>query len=412
MLVDRQLSGPSTRYSDIFVAFDVWKVQECRREIQPIRWSNARAPAPMIPTIAECRLRRQILNAAPLRRPEDVVAWFGAVQAQEYEHAKWALGLRARDGTVVRDVERAFDDGRILRTHVMRPTWHFVTPADIHWLLQLTAPCVHKRMAPYDRQLELDARTMTRAARVFERALRDGRFLTRAELGEYLHAAGLRMTAMQLAHVAMHAELEGVICSGPRKGKQFTYALLAERTRAAGGLDRRERPDRDEALATLARRFFRSHGPATLRDFSWWSGLAAVDVRRAAEIVKPERQIVDARVYWTFDRDPRRTSREAIAHLLPIYDEYLIAYRDRDAVPHGLSTIGGTRRFATFQHALVIDGQVAGTWRPLRGATNVMVDVLPQRRLTRGDRIALADAGRRYERFLGKPVTLSVKDHR
>ena len=331
------------------------------------------------------------------------MAWFGAVQAQEYEHAKWALGLRTREGTSIRDVERAFDDGRILRTHVMRPTWHFVAPADIHWLLELTAPCVHKRMAPYDRQLDLDARTMTRAARVFERALRDGRYLTRAELGARLQTAGLRMTNLQLAHVAMHAELEGVICSGPRRGKQFTYALLGERTRASGRLDR------DEALGMLARRFFRGHGPATLRDFSWWSGLAAPEVKRAVEIVKAQRDVADGRVYWTFDRDPRRTSRESLAHLLPIYDEYLIAYRDRHAVPHGLSTMGGTRRFVTFQHAVVIGGQVAGTWRPARGAADVTVEVMPQRRLTREDRAGLADAARRYERFIGTPVTLSLQ---
>lgn len=360
----------------------------------------------MIPTIAGRRLRRQILTAAPLRRPEDVVAWFGAVQAQEYEHAKWALGLRARAGTTIRDVEQAVDAGRILRTHVMRPTWHFVTPADIHWLLELTAPCVHRRMAPYDRQLGLDARTKTRACRVFERALRDGRCLTRAELGEHLRAAGLPMMGMHLAHVAMHAELERVICSGPRKGRHFTYGLLAERAPAV------RRLDRDEALGTLARRFFRSHGPATLRDFSWWSGLAAADVKRAVEIVTPRPTDADGRVYWTFDRDPRRTSREPPAHLLPIYDEYLIAYRDRDAVPHGLSTVGGPRRFTTFQHAFVIDGQVAGTWRPERSAAGIVVAAKPQRRLTRRDRDALAEAGRRYGRFVGAPVTISFEADR
>jgi hypothetical protein len=360
----------------------------------------------MIPAIADRRLRRQILSAAPLRKPEDVVTWFGAVQAQEYEHAKWALALRARPGTSSGDVERAFDEGRILRTHVMRPTWHFVAPADIHWLLELTAPCVHRRMAPYDRQLELDARTMTRTRRVFERALRDGRFLTRAELGEHLQLAGLSMTNIQLAHVAMHAELERVICSGPRKGKQFTYALLAERAPTVRPLDR------DEALATLARRFFRSHGPATLRDFSWWSGLAAVDVKRAVDIIQPAREDVEGRAYWTYDRDPRRAAREPAAHLLPIYDEYLIAYRDRHAVPHGLSTMGGVRRFATFQHALVIDGQVAGTWRPERSARGVQVDAAPQRRLTRRDREALAEAGRRYERFVAAPVVFSIHARR
>jgi len=213
----------------------------------------------MNPAIAERRLRRQILTGAPVRTPEDVVAWFGAVQAQEYEPAKWALGLRMRESASVADVERALQDGRILRTHVMRPTWHFVARRDIRWLLELTAPNVHRRMAPYNAQLGLDGKTLTRTLRVIERAVGDGRFLTRAEIGDALGRAGLPMKSVHLAHVAMHAELECVICSGPRNGKQFTYALFAERAAEAA------RVSRDEALDTLARRFFRSHGPATDR---------------------------------------------------------------------------------------------------------------------------------------------------
>jgi len=354
-------------------------------------------------SIAERRLRRQILTSAPLRKPEEVVAWFGAVQAQEYEPAQWALGLRIHDGVAAADVERAFEEGRILRTHVMRPTWHFVASADIRWLLELTAPCVHRRMAPYDGQLGLEARTFTRALRVFERALGEGGFLTRFELGERLQRAGLPMTSIHLAHVAMHAELERVICSGPRRGKQFTYALFAERAPNAPSLAR------DEALATLARRYFTSHGPATIRDFGWWAGLAAADAKRAVDMIKAKREDVDGRVYWTCAREPRDATRHQRAHLLPIYDEYLIAYRDRHAVPHGLSTMGGARRFATFQHALVIDGQVAGTWRPERRANGVLVNATAVRRLTRPERAAVDDAARRYGRFLGMPVALSIK---
>jgi len=152
------------------------------------------------------------------------------MQAQEYEAAKWALGLRMAEGTVDADIQRAFDEGRILRTHVMRPTWHFVTPADIRWLLELTAPRVQRLMASYNRRLELDARTLTRTIRVFERALRDRCYLTRTELADCLQRAGMPMAGQRLAHVAMHAELEGVICSGPRRGKQFTYALLDSAT--------------------------------------------------------------------------------------------------------------------------------------------------------------------------------------
>ena len=265
----------------------------------------SRLPHPsMIAAIADERLRRQRLTAAGLRTPEDVVAWFGAVQAQEYEPAKWALALRMREGVVAADLERAFDEGRILRTHVMRPTWHFVTASDIRWLLELTAPGVHRRMAPYNRQLELDTRTLTRALRVIERALRDQRFFTRAELGEQLQRAALPATSVRLAHVAMHAELERVVCSGPRRGKQFTYALLAERAPKALRLSR------DEALATLGTRFFTSHGPATSRDFAWWSGLAAADAKRSIDIIKARRLEVSGRTYWTIP-DRRRAGSPA-----------------------------------------------------------------------------------------------------
>ena len=161
--------------------------------------------------IAQQRLLNQRLTGAGRRTPADVVEWLGAVQAQEYAPACWGLGLRMHDGTVEAAIERAFAAGRILRTHVMRPTWHFVVPADIRWLLELTAHRVHKVMAPYNRHLGLDGATLTRATGVIERALGDGRHLTRAELGDALQRAGLVMDSMRLAHTAMHAELEGVI---------------------------------------------------------------------------------------------------------------------------------------------------------------------------------------------------------
>lgn len=344
--------------------------------------------------IAKQRLRSHAITRAGLRRPEDVVRWLGAVQAQEYEPAKWALGLRLNDNAVDADVERAFDDGRILRTHVMRPTWHFVTPADIRWLLELTGPRVQLRMTPYNRHLELDARTFARGLKAFERTLRDHQYLTRIELSERLADAGLPMTGQRLAHVTMEAELEGVICSGPRRGKKFTYALLAERAPGA------RRLSRDESLATLTRRFFRSHGPATVRDFVWWSGLTTADARRGLEINKARREDMDGKAYWTVGPPPPAATRDHRVHLLPIYDEYIVAYRDREAVPHTTHhTVGNRTQLTIFQHALIVDGQVAGTWRTTpaqRGATTIV----PLRRLKADERQALAEAVLRYERFV------------
>ena len=188
--------------------------------------------------IAAQRLRNQYLTRTGFRESGDVVAWFGAVQAQEFEPAKWGLRLRMKNRPISGEIQRAFDQGSILRTHVMRPTWHFVTPADIRWLLELTGPRVQRLMATYDRQLGLDQRTLLRSTGLIEAALGDRHYLTRAELGERLRRAGLTLDGVRLAHAAMYAELEGVICSGPRRGKQSTYALIAERAPAAVSLSR------------------------------------------------------------------------------------------------------------------------------------------------------------------------------
>lgn len=324
-----------------------------------------------------------------------VVRWLGAVQAQEFGPAKWGLGLRLPPGISDAKIQRAFDGGRILRTHVMRPTWHFVAPADIGWMLELTAAGVQRRMAVYHRQMGLDSSTFIRAAKICERVLRDGQFLTRQELGEHFARAGLPSSGFVLGHIAMYAELERVMCSGPRRGKQSTYALLSER--APDGV----RFSREEALAELARRFFRSHGPATLRDFVWWSGLATPDAKRGLEMTRARKVVVDGTTYWSLGRADGARPRRPLVNLLPVYDEYLVAYRDRHAVPHGPAMVrtraGG---YMQFQHALVIDGQVAGTWRAASSADGVQVNVAPLRRLNTAERRALALEIARYQRFL------------
>ena len=330
----------------------------------------------------------------------------GAVQAQEYDHARWGLGLRLSGEPTAQDIEDELTSGRILRTHVMRPTWHFVAAEDLFWMQALTAPRVHRRMAPYNRHLELDSRTLTRATALIERALGDeeSATLTRAELGHVLHRARIAITPIRLAHIAMHAELEGIICSGPRRERQFTYALAADRAR------RRRRLGRDESLGELATRYFQSHGPATIRDLVWWSGLTTPDAVRATDIAGASSRIVDGRTYFTIEASrvssAGRTRGRRRVHLLPIYDEYLVAYRDRFAVPHGPTTIVANGRVVGFMHAMVIDGQVAGTWRTSPRARPREVELAPLRPLTLGQRQELAAEARRYARFVFNPSSL------
>jgi hypothetical protein len=351
--------------------------------------------------IARRRLRNQRLAGQAHRSPEEVVAWQGAVQAQEYAAARWGLALRMTKSTTDEEIERAVNEGRILRTHVMRPTWHFVTPADIRWMLDLTAQRVRQAIGHYGRRL--DASTVTRALGIFERALGGHHHLTRAELGQRLAREGVVAKGVPLALLTMYAELDGLICSGPYRAKKLTYALLAERAPNTRGLPR------DEALAELTLRYFRSHGPATIRDFVWWSGLTTADARRGLEMNRAQHEVVDGLTYSSVARrEARRGTSGVSIHMLPIYDEYLVAYRDRSAVPHAAVAAQSKKKAVIFQHALVAGGQVAGTWRIRRATSDVAVEVALLRRLTGDERQRLSDAVVQHGRFLGQPISLSI----
>jgi hypothetical protein len=301
------------------------------------------------------------------------------------------------------DIEREFDAGSILRTHVMRPTWHFVAPADIRWLLALTGPRIQAANVHYARKLEADGRIAARSRTVLARALEGGRHLTRAELAAALKRARIEAGGQRLAYLVMDAEVCGIVCSGPRRGSQFTYALLDERVPPAPVLER------DAALAELARRYVASHGPATVRDFTWWSGLTTRDARNAFALLNAdvERLVLDGLEYWLAPgRDVRRPPSPHV-YLLPNYDEFGIAYKDRELfLP--LRRPGHIPDGYGFPHMLVIDGQVVGCWQRVPGPNALRVDVLAYRPLSRAETRAVHAAGEQYSRFLGRPVTLSL----
>jgi len=346
------------------------------------------------------RLNNQNLVGTALEKPEEVVARLGAVQAQEYAWAKWALGQRAT-GLTDAAVERAFNEGAILRTHVMRPTWHFVTPADIRWLLALTGPRVNVAMASNYRGLELDEATFTRSNAVLAKALQGGRQLTRPELAAILQQAGIATAdLLRFSHIMLRAELDAVVCSGVLRGKQHTYALLDERAPQAKTLER------DEALAELTRRYFTSHGPATLADFGWWSGLTMADARAGLEMAKPHlvQEVIDGQTYWLPSSPSPVNITSPTVHLLPAFDEYTVAYKDRQAVldpaypPQAKSDI--------LNPAIAVDGKIVGTWK--RTFKKEMVIIIPSLFTPLGpaEAQAVAEAAQRYGAFLGLPVTL------
>ena len=228
--------------------------------------------------VAARRLRTQRLAGQPAASPEAVVLLLGAVQSQDYLGAKWARAQRTKGAITSTDLDAAFNAGTILRTHVLRPTWHFVLPADIRWLLQVTAPRVRKLAAHYDRQFEIDAATRKRSRTVLNRALR-GTSVTRADIGRALSAAGIEASGQRLGLLVMYADLDAIVCSGPLRGKRFTYALVDERAPAAPVLSE------EEALAKLTLLYFTGRGPASLADFGWWSGLTQADGKRGVALV-------------------------------------------------------------------------------------------------------------------------------
>jgi hypothetical protein len=283
-------------------------------------------------------------------------------------------------------IEEAFNRGTILRTHLLRPTWHFVAHDDIRWLLELTAPRVNLKCGPNYRKLELDEATIKRSRKVLESALRNGKHLTRAELRKKLNDSGVAANdTIRLAHILIRAELDGVVCSGPRIGKEFTYALLDERVAGTKKLDR------DEALAKLTRCYFRSHGPATLQDFAWWSGLTAADAKRGVELVKVEKVAVQEKVYWKL-RSSAAPRPSNVAHLLPVYDEFFVAYKDRQVVFDPAWT-----SWDLLGPTVIIDGVAVGTWKRSNDKKSVEVNFIKP--LKKTERAAITNAITRYTEF-------------
>jgi hypothetical protein len=351
--------------------------------------------------ITRWRLRNQRLSEGHLTKPEDVVRWLGAVQAQEYADSKWALALRTRRTTDAA-IERALTTGTIVRTHVLRPTWHFVAAADIRWMLALTGPRVHARMTPYNRHLELDAATFRRSERAIVRALRGGTHLTRQELKAVLQRAGVRADGVQrLAHLVMQAEIDAVICSGARRGTQSTYALLDERVPPSPARSR------DDALAELTRRYFTSHGPAQIADFVWWSGLTSADARRGLHLIDGEldRDVDDGKTYWFRRAAPARRS-DRTSYLLGLYDEYLIAYKDRSAALEPSRWVRMVRD--PFSAPIVVHGRVVGGWRRSMKADRMTIALTLFMPLRKSDVAAINACAHAYAEFFGLALELSM----
>jgi Winged helix DNA-binding domain len=347
------------------------------------------------------RLHNQLLSQTKFTQPSQVVAWLGAVQSQDYAGAKWAVAQRTK-GLTDAEIEQAFADGEILRTHVLRPTWHFVAPADIRWMLALTAPRVLMLLAYLDRQLEVDKNLIGQTNEILAKALEGGKQSTRAELAAVLQRNDIKTDGLRLGLFIMHAELDGIICSGARRGKQFTYALLEERAPQAKTLER------EEALAELTKRYFRSHGPATLKDFVWWSGLTMVDARAGIDFVKSqfEQEVIERQTYWFPPSRPVRKPSPT-AFLLPNYDEYTVGYTDRSAIFDVSHTDKLVLREGILAQSTLIDGRITGTWKRTIKKKEVVIELAPFMVPTSDQNQVIIAATQQYGKFLGLPVVLT-----
>ncbi|MDX2282758.1 MAG: winged helix DNA-binding domain-containing protein [Bacteroidia bacterium] len=315
------------------------------------------------------RLQQQQIAAQRFQTPQDLLAWMGALQAQDYPMMKWAAGLRL-PGATEQGIDAALAAGTVIRTHALRPTWHLLPAADIYWILELTAPHILASMRSRHRELELSGELLSRSRAVLEAELRGGQHKTREDLKPVLEAAGIRNDDNRLAHVLLCAELEGLICSGPGSGSRQTYALLPEVVPQA------RRLPREEALATLALRYFRSHGPATLADFGWWSGLPAGDARRALASVRHllREEQAGGSAYWMDAEAQPADPEPGRLYLLPAFDEYLVSYKDRQAVLPQAQHQRAVHVNGVFRPIIVHEGQVIGTWKRSAKGSRVLLE--------------------------------------
>jgi hypothetical protein len=355
--------------------------------------------------VPHIRLHNLQISRTALTTPAEMVRRLGAVQSQDYAGAKWSLGMRLRPTTDT-VIDTAFNDGYILRTHVLRPTWHFVMPDDIRWLLALTAPRVHQVNAGMYRRVGMDSATLKHSIDAIIKLLEGGRQLTRDELRDALTKVGIPAEGVQrMAYILMNAELEAVVCSGPRRGKQFTYMLLDERAPNAPAMAR------DEALGELTRRYFLSRGPATEYDFAKWSGLTVADARRGIEAAESQlqRENVDGTTYWLPPALPSARDPSPTAYLLSIYDEYISSYKDYRAIRDDETGVRLVAMGNALQNVIVLDGRIVGTWRRTLRKDAAEIEMNSLVFLTDVAKRAIAVAAEQYGEFLGRWVEMTIK---
>jgi hypothetical protein len=304
------------------------------------------------------RLSNQQIGGSKLRTAKEIAEWMCALQAQDFLMAKWAFGVRLRNSTES-TIDNAINSGDIIRTHLLRPTWHFVSSDDIHWILEITAQRIKASMSFRDRQLGLTGQIFKKSNSIIEKALSGGNHLTREELISELIKGEIELGENRASHLLVRAETDGLVCSGRQRGVKPTYTLLND------WVPVKNLRSREESLKELARRYFRSRGPATLKDFSWGSGLSLKDSKHGLEMNKTElaSTVIGDLTFWFEESTGLQEHAANEIYLLPAYDEFLIGYSDRSAsIPagnHGKAVSSN----GIFYPTIVQNGRILGTWK-------------------------------------------------
>ena len=351
--------------------------------------------------IARWRLRSQLLTKPFASSARDAVGSLLAVQAENPGQAAWAVASRTQHPDEA-DLAALLKDGDVIRTHVLRPTWHFVRAEDIGWLLELTGPPVRRLTGQALRNTYgLDQRSIDRATSAVMEALASRGHLTRAQVADELSERGIPSNGQTLMILLAHTELEGLICSGPVANGEHTYALMSER------VSNRLHLSRTEALAELALRYFTGHGPATERDLSYWATLTLTDVRAGLQQVRDRLDSFehDGRTFWHAPGHAPDGPQQPAAHLLQILDEMYRGYQHSRWVLDAAGTVPRGRETATGM--ALVDGQLVAAMRRTINRDHVQFDLRPYRALTPPQVEALSEAANRYGTFLRLNARLS-----
>ncbi|MDL2283447.1 winged helix DNA-binding domain-containing protein [Odoribacter sp. OttesenSCG-928-G04] len=320
------------------------------------------------PELLSIRLYNQLLTTHSLKEPQEIVSWMGAMQSQSLDLAKWAIGTRLENKTM-KDIDEALGCGQVIRTHILRPTWHFVSAEDIHWMFDLSSPRLRPIYQSYARMQQVDEKVIYRMIPRLEKMLQGGKHFTKQEITECFASQGIHLELDVLNQVLQYAEMEGLLVNGALRGKQQTFTLLTELAPRTVTLCK------EEALERLARKFFNSHAPASINDFAWWSGLSLTECKQAIGLVKDDFicERINGRDFWMRNDTQTPPVNENSALLLPPFDEFVVSYKDRSELIDKEHYGKVMTKNGLFSPTVMLNGEIIGSWKKatLKGKTKI-----------------------------------------